>query len=143
MLALVSKEEYINIIDYLNKTKVETRFKPEITERKNHKDFFFLKMVSEDGNNTLQGIASAEVYETRNGNVATINTLWVNPECRGNKWGELLVFHLMNFIKEKYPIYSFMCTTNREALKSFLNNGFDGDGVKTNKNTLRLIKAEQ
>lgn len=141
MLQLVSKEEYKNIIDDLNKTKLETRFKPEITERRNHKDFVFLKMVSEDGNNTLQGIASAEIYETRSGNIATINTLWVRPECRGNSWGELLIFHLMNFVKEKFEIYSFMCSSNKEALKSFLNNGFNGD-IESGKNTVRLIKAE-
>lgn len=141
MLQLVNKEEYKNIIDDLNKTKLETRFKPEITERKNHKGFIFLKMVSEDGSNTLQGIASAEIYETRSGNIANINTLWVRPECRGNNWGELLILHLMNFIKDKFEIYSFMCLSNREALKSFLNNGFNGD-VENGKNTVRLIKAE-
>lgn len=141
MLRLVNKEEYINIIKNLNETKVETRFKPELSERKNHKDYFFIVMESEDGNNTLQGIASGEVYETKSGNITNINTLWVAPEFRGNHWGEILVLHLMKFVKEKYSIYSFMCTTNRDALKSFINNGFEGD-IKSNKNTLRLIKAE-
>lgn len=140
MLKLVSKDEYERIIDDLNRTKVETRFKNGIKERRGHKDFFFLTMISEDGNGTLQGIASSEVYKTRIGNIASINTLWVNPNCRGNRYGEILIFHLERLINEKYPIYSFVSNGNKAALKSFLKNGFDSNDKE--KTTIRLFKSE-
>lgn len=142
MLTLISKEEYQNIVRDLIEAKIESRFKPEVTKRKNHRDFFFLRMNAEDGSNSLQGIASAEIYETKRGNVASINTLWVSPEWRNNRYGEVLIFHLMKLAKEKYPIYSFMCSSNREALTSFLRNGFTSDSINSGKPTLRLFKAE-
>lgn len=133
MLKLITKDEYLNILN-----KIE-EFKPVLSQRKGHKDYLFLKMESEDGMNNLQGIVSLEVYETRKGNVGNIQTLWVNPDFRGNKYGEILVHYIMKYTLEKFDnMYSFMVASNREALKCFKNNGFESDNET--RSTIRLFK---
>ena len=139
MLRIVNEEEYIETLKWLSEDGIESIFKPELTKRKNHKEFIFMKMEEEDGSNKLQAMASVEIYETKNGNVALFNTLFVMPEFRGNKYGEIIVSNLINYLKENVDnLYSFMVNCNEESVNSFLRNGFESS--TSNKKSFRLYK---
>lgn len=146
MLRLIEEKEYIDTLKWLNEENIETYFKPELSKRKNHLGFVFMKMESEDGSNALQAMASAEIYSTNKGKVAVINSLFVMPEFRGNEYGKIILFHLIKNINENVnDMYSFMATSNVCAFKSFIKNGFEcSDGTKeiknNKKNSFRLYK---
>jgi len=141
MLRIVDKEEYIDTLKWLNDDEIDTTFKPELNERKNHVGFEFIKMEAEDGSNRLQAMASAEIYSTQKGNVALINTLFTMPEERGNHYGKIVLYHLMKHIEDNYDnIYSFMATTNNDGYKSFIENDFEGHAIGRSKKSFKVYK---
>lgn len=128
MLKFIEEKEYLETIRELNEEQnISTGFKPEITHRKNSVDSFFIKMMSEDWKDTLQGIISAELFTTKKGYFLSIDTLFVTPDNRGNKYGEILIFNLLKHIKEKYNDVSItvIANANVDCLKCFKNNNFD------------------
>ena len=138
MLKLVNKEEFEIIVNEHFDSAEYSRFNRIFTERNGHKGFKFLTMMSEDGQNTLQGVASAEVYETKKGNVANITSLWVAPEFRENtNYDEILVLHLLRLVREGFAdedFYSYIGLARENDLKAYTNNGFDHDEPKANGN---------
>lgn len=132
MLKFVEEKEYLDTIRFLNEElNLETGFKPEITHRKNSLKNFFVKMISEDWTDTLQGIISAELYETKKGYFLSIDTLYVTPENRGNKYGEILILNLLNNVKDECKNLEnnreivAISNVNLKSLKSFKENGFE------------------
>ena len=139
MLRIVDKNEYIETLKWLNDSEIETTFKPELAKRKNHDSYVFIKMEAEDGSNSLQAMASVEIYGTTKGKVALFNTLFVMPECRGNNYGKIIIYHLMDYLESNIEnLYSFMVTCNKESYNSFIENGFKNS--TPNKKSFRLYK---
>ena len=54
----------------------------------------FLRMVSEDGTNFLQGFAGAETFKTQRGWCFRVCAIWVDPACRGIGFGKVLLDHV-------------------------------------------------
>ena len=131
MLKLVEEQEFEEIVnEHLNEEELN-RFNRIFTKRANHKDFKFLTMYSEDGKNTLQGLASAEIYETKKGNVVNVTSLFVVPEFReSTNYDEILILHLIRLAREAFTgeeFYSYIGLAKENDLKAYVNNGFDHD----------------
>lgn len=141
MINLINEEELFNL-------SLSTGYEDSLLPK--HEDHFKerigIKMVSEDGTNFLQGLASLDILEVNNEIKLGNKFIWVNPVCKNTNFIDILKLHIdlesNKYIESKYLKKEVEKDMSKIKNKRKNKKALEKKFKKENKNNINIIKEE-
>lgn len=131
MIKRISEDDFRKVIKYeyennhMNKDD-KIKFNSNFKKTAKNTDYICLQMISEDGLNETQAFISADIQY--DGKMCNIFILAVPNKFRGNRYGTIILNHLMNELDDLYPEIKVTAKIDSRFSYIFEENDFNQIG---------------